>query len=569
MKAFLVILAIHSTLECLCPISGESREQHYDSRAAQLFCDSDFCLETGIKGEYHVTNDTIEYNVRLMRLLRFTPEALKALKGARLSTPKSDCGVTLRKTSIYYLCGRIIDGTPVVTNCDFIKRSENLSLHERAFFTSGYSKTTCKSGQSQTPFPTLPPLPHLATLPPFAVRTTRRGVLSPSGVEPMEINAKYFCILIAINAKALESLLKSGTVAPSEGQYIHFCPQKFFCLPENPKNASLLEFKSSLVCGEDSHETYLMAPWALSSLSHLEIEKKFEISFCSQTFVEIECNQTSRVILSDGSKLEFSPQTRITHFWTPDGSQVVFNARQSSKLRTPDGTECRVSPLGSSLTLFGNNSLQVSQHLEVDLALMDGSSLTFNSNGMSLHLPDGTVVLSSEFGMIVTTSDGNQTLIPVDSKGTLIRTKLTTIDVTEGLNAVIHVTNGSRVIISLNETTAETSGGHSVKVRSEGMISVQTTDGATLVFSPQITRMTSSDGTLVALSVDDSFLISNSNHVTVVFPNEKLLVVTKEEIISMTEESTVVTDALGSNSVPRLDSRGIICEEFSCFQSFY
>lgn len=49
--------------------------------------------------------------------------------------------------------------------------------------------------------------------------------------------------------------------------------------------------------------------------------------------------------------------------------------------------------------------------------MSDGSIISYNVNGLSVTLPDGTAIVSSEYGMVCTTPDGKNTLIPIDSTG--------------------------------------------------------------------------------------------------------------------------------------------------------
>ena len=115
--------------------------------------------------------------------------------------------------------------------------------------------------------------------------------------------------------------------------------------------------------------------------------------------------------------------------------------------------------------------------------------------------------------------------------------------------------------MSPSQTTVTSRSKASVSVTPEGTVSISGPSGVTLVLSANNQmNMTTADGTQVSLSEKDSLLLENTSYAIVVFPNAIAMVVTKEEIISLVNDGTViVTDSTGSLTQMSLDKKGVPC----------
>ena len=104
--------------------------------------------------------------------------------------------------------------------------------------------------------------------------------------------------------------------------------------------------------------------------------------------------------------------------------------------------------------------------------------------------------------------------------------------------------------------------GGSVSVSPEGTVTIRSASAMTLILSADNhLNITTADGSRVSLSEDDSLLLMNDRHAVVFFPNANAMVVTKEEIISLESDGTVImTDSQGSVAQMAMDSNGVPCQ---------
>lgn len=155
----IIILFPQKSCSCDCPVYEDDQQSYrcspaidcYEDKLIRDFCYSDFCIEARIdsektsEGAKYKSIIYSNYTFRPIRMIRFSSKSMKALRMHLFFTPTETnrCGVEVKRRSIYYFCGHVIESNAVVTSCDFIKRVESLTLTERSFFLSGYKKTNC------------------------------------------------------------------------------------------------------------------------------------------------------------------------------------------------------------------------------------------------------------------------------------------------------------------------------------------------------------------------------------------------------------------------------------------
>ncbi|CAG2173615.1 unnamed protein product, partial [Oppiella nova] len=656
--ALCLLLAVVPTARaCLCQLKQLqfrcSSATCYNERVANDFCRSDFCVEASVRSDRQYTGQQLHHNVtyatyqfRPVRVLRFTPASLLAIKTSTIYTPSesAQCGVQLKKGSIYFFCGQMLGQKAVLTACHYVKRTETLNLAERSFFISGYKKTNCQPS-SHEPFrlpaygnasyqrpptpkppiaihalptlaspkpivaanfiptvvqkpvspitlPTLKPTPNATTT---TTTTTKASTTSattgkpdpqsgPPGPPGSPANGDYFCLLVPINALSLNRFLKyltskEGFAVDSSGQYVLYCPNQFFCIPQTSQltalqnitalevlsvadksaemerqlAASTEDFKALMpkpllpMCKDFNETTFIVAPWLVSALSVLQPpEDTSEVPPpCSDTNVEVDCDFNATVTLADGTTITASPLQEPplpTTIATPDGTAIAITVGQASRVTAADGTEAVLALDGSSRTLLPDGTVvAIGVDQNVSLNMSDGASVVFNAMGMTVTLPDGTRVQTSEYGMVVTTPEGKNTLIPVDSNGAEVHSSGgSEVVVTEGLNAEIRAKSGTQVLITPTDTTIGGRDGGTTNIMPDGTVTVTAPGGLSLVFAVDAyVNVTTSDGTAASMGQDDSLYVINENVCIVVFPNGNEMIVTKDEIISLESDGSV------------------------------